>query len=271
MPTGSLKSIPCGGSLRSLRYRARSLAIPASLIGLTWAAPDAGAAQKPPIQYELHAGSSAGEPVAITVTLTNEGPGTLAVDLGFSNIERFIFEITFPDGTRSKKRPLPQDGFQPAGRFRLAPGEREAVSIDLGQFFSFAKEGSYVISLTYDGTVSRQGSALKVQRQARWEITLRPRDIGILRRRCEELLTIIESPTRRKEQAGAVASLASIRDPVAVPYLLRSAEARGLATEEVQALEKIGGPDARGALERLTKSTNKWTAAAAQGSLARIK
>lgn len=264
-------STPWGGSLRSLRRRGRNIAIPASVLGVIWTAPHVEAVQTPPIQFELNAGSSAGEPVAITVTLINEGPGTLAVDLGFSNIERFTFEVTFPDGTRSKKRPLPPDGFQSAGRFRLEPGEREAVSIDLGRFFSFAKEGPYVISLTYDGAVMRQGSALNVQRQARWEVTLRPRDIGTLRRRCEELLTIIESPTRRKEQAGAVASLVSIRDPVAVPYLLRSAEMRGLGLEEVQALEKIGGPEARDALQRLAKSPNQWMAAAAQGSLGRMK
>ena len=260
------------GSLRSLRRRDRSLAIPTSLIiGITWTAPDVGAVQKPPILFELNAGSSVGEPVAITVTLTYEGPGMLAADLGGSNIERFVFEVTFPGGTRSTKRPLAPEGFQPTGQFRLAAGERDAVSIDLGQFFSFGKEGTYVISLTYDGAVSRQGSALKIQRQARWEVTLVPRDMGILRRRCEELLNIIESPTRRKEQAAAVASLVSVRDPVAVPYLLRSAEARGLALEEVQALEKIGGPVARDALQRLVKSPNKWTAVAAQGSLGRMK
>jgi hypothetical protein len=135
----------------------------------------------------------------------------------------------------------------------------------------FSQPGSYVVSLTYDGTVSGNEATVQVQRQARWEFKLGGRDAAALQRKCEDLLEIILSPLRSKEHNSAVAALAAIRDEAAVPYLLRSAEARGLATEEVAALERIGGPAARTALEKLARSANRWTAASAKGALARIK
>ena len=165
----------------------------------------------------------------------------------------------------------PGDGFQPGGRFRLAAGESQTVTVPLNDLLDLNRPGSYVLMLKYDGTVTRQGEAVQVQRQTRWEFTLGKKDPEQLRRRCGELLQIIVSPARQPEHQSAVMALTAIRDVVAVPYLLRSAEARGLATEEVGALEKIGGPEAKEALQRLTKSSNRFTAAAANGALARVK
>jgi len=229
------------------------------------------AAQAGPIEYRLDTGSMVGKPVSLEVKLTNEGTGVLAVDLGLSNRTYFTFDLMSPDGHRSSIRPKPGDGFQPGGRFRLAAGESQTVTVPLNDLLDLNRPGSYVLMLKYDGTVTRQGEAVQVQRQTRWEFTLGKKDPEQLRRRCGELLQIIVSPARQPEHQSAVMALTAIRDVVAVPYLLRSAEARGLATEEVGALEKIGGPEAKEALQRLTKSSNRFTAAAANGALARVK
>jgi len=242
------------------------------LIGLCLvAAPLAAAVQTPAIEFDLTTGSSVGEPVSLEVTMRNRGQGILAVDLGLSNRTRFMFEATLPDGRVSRMRPMPSDGFQPGGRFRLAPGESENVSIQLSELLDFAQDGLYVVHVTYDGDVTRDGARVEVQRRARWEFSLGPRDVAALRRRCEALLDKIESPHPSSERRSALAALASIRDEVAVPYLLRSAEVSVLATVEVEALARIGGPVARKALEQLAQSTNTWTAAAAKAAVDRIK
>ena len=267
-----LMLIRCSGCCRNPRRYGNNLRISAGMLCVWLAAvPLSGGLQRPPIQYDLRVGSSVGEPVLLEVTIANEGSGVLLVDLGLSNRTRFVFEVKSPDGRVSRTRPMPADGFQPGGRFRLAAGESESVTIPLSELMNFNQEGSYVVSLTYDGAVTGQDATIQVQRQARWEFTLGSRDVAALRRRCEELLDIILSPLRSKEHTNAVAALVSIRDEAAVPYLLRSAEARVLATDEVAALERIGGPEARSALEKLARSANRWTAASAKGALSRIK
>jgi hypothetical protein len=276
MQTSCVTSILFSGSWH-LGTRSRGAGSLVTWIVLTvsfWLAAPVGA-QDSPIRYRLDSGSSVGEPVMVEVTLVNEGSGELAIDLGALNMTRFVFDVTSPDGTRARPpRPLPPDGFHTVGRFRLDPGETTIVFIALSDLFAFRHEGAYVVDLTYDGTVMRQGTSVQVQRQARWEFTLGPKNLPALRRRCDGWLTTILSPLRgpgHPDHQAAVKALTSVRDGVAVPYLLRSAEARGLAIEEVEALEKIGGSEARLALETLANSPNFWTASIARSALLRIK
>ena len=62
-----------------------------------------------------------------------------------------------------------------------------------------------------------------------------------------------------------------VQDPVAIPYLLRAARIEPVASGEVEALVRIGGMEARKALEELARSPREWTAQLAQGALKRIK
>ncbi|MEZ5317603.1 MAG: hypothetical protein R2752_09410 [Vicinamibacterales bacterium] len=61
-----------------------------------------------------------------------------------------------------------------------------------------------------------------------------------------------------------------------MPYLLEAAEVavgppEVAATVEIEALVRIGGEEARRALELLARSSNPWTVRMAQEALKRIK
>jgi hypothetical protein len=190
--------------------------------------------------------------------------------LGLSYVTEFVFEATRPDGVRSRIRPPGRDGFQPAGRLAIPPGGREVATIVLNEWMRFDRLGRYRVALIFDGRVTANGTPVTVERSGEWDMTLRPRDQEVLRSRCDEYLRAILGPSPG-EQQRALLALTWIRDPVAVPYLLKSAEARQLALEEVNALTWIGGSEARAALETLARGPNPWTATQAKAALARMR
>lgn len=228
-------------------------------------------AQSRAVQYELRTGTSVGEPVILEVIVQNDGSARAVVDVDFgaSNVEFLTFEITNPKGGRTKVRPPLGTGFQVWGRYQLSAGQRQVVTLALNEFADFSAPGNYQVAVTFTGPALSGGTALGIARNASWTFTLGSRDAAAIQRRCDELLARIQK--RDDDTRDALIALTAIRDPAAVPYLLKSAEARGLATEEIKALERIGGGDAKAALQVLAKSPNRFTAVEAKAALARVK
>lgn len=229
------------------------------------------AAQEVTIDYGLEAGTTVGEPVILDVMIVNKSSGQLTVDLGLSSITGFSFDVVHPNGSRTRRSPLPRAGFQTRGRHSVEPNARRASFVVVNEWVRFDAPGRYEVAVTFNGAVTLAGGTPSIRRNAKWDVNLSPRNTARLRERCEEFLATIESDTYDTPGQRALAGLTWIRDPIAVPYLVKSALRRDISLEEVEALVRIGGPEARAGLEALTKSPNRFTALAAQGGLGRIK
>ena len=125
--------------------------------------------------------------------------------------------------------------------------------------------------MRFSGPVrTASGGYLNVAREIRQPVRVLARNEEALTRTCATLAREADAPDASRRDR-AVAALASIGDVVAIPYLLEAALVDPFASREIDALARLGGPDARRALESLAKSTNELTASYAQGALHRIK
>jgi hypothetical protein len=219
------------------------------------------------LEFTLPSSITQGEPVMLDVLVKNETAVPWIVDFGFSYVENFRFSVTSAGAPAREVRPLGRDGFQPTGRVEIPAHQSGSAFIAMNEWIDLRRPGNYTVAIRFLGSITVNGRALVLDRTpVVRELKILPRDEAVLRRRCEEFLAVIKSGSDRER---VVLALSFTTDPIAVPFLLESAEHRGLAIEEVAGLERIGGDAARSALEKLAKGPNSWTAAAAAAALRR--
>lgn len=90
-----------------------------------------------------------------------------------------------------------------------------------------------------------------------------------LRNTCRGLLRLARDPIVDR-RLKALTALASVRDVVAVPYLKEAAETDYAPKIEIDGLVRIGGPEARLALEELRKNPDSLTSRMAESGLVRL-
>jgi hypothetical protein len=216
-----------------------------------------------PKQVTLH------EPVVIEVHVNNELGDRLDVDLGLSNVRSFAISIMKPDGLTAAVRLLGRDGFQNGGRYRLAPGERLEKWIVLDEWTQLDQVGKYRVTIQFNGVLRTvKGNVPGVSKPLVSVVEVLPRDEEKLRATC--VLLASRSLSTAGGEDAAVA-LSHVTDPVAVPYLVQSAEGSFFPQHQIEGLVRIGGPEARAALERLARGPNVMTADSAKSALQRIK
>jgi hypothetical protein len=149
----------------------------------------------------------------------------------------------------------------------LASGERYQQQIVITEWIEFAEVGQYNLSVTYQGRVQ---PGVVASRHHTLSIRVLPRDVGRLQQRCADLLR--EASDAQSDEARiAAAALASVRDSVAVPFLVALAERDYWVGIAVGGLERIGSSEARRGLERLATSPKRDTADLAGDALRRIR
>jgi hypothetical protein len=154
----------------------------------------------------------------------------------------------------------------------IDPHTTGSRTVVLNQWIDFSKTGTYEVTTTFSGPVrTSAGTALAVDRVFRQRITILPRDQVSLRDTCDRLLKVYESQSEGFASYDALQGLTHTIDPVAVPYLLRAAEGRRFADQSISALAKIGGPEARSALETLSRHSDGMVALLARQALRTIK
>ncbi|MEZ5320446.1 MAG: HEAT repeat domain-containing protein [Vicinamibacterales bacterium] len=236
------------------------------------------------ISYILPAEVTQHQPVLLDLALRNQLDRPLTIELGAGEVARFEFRLQPPSGSlvvsrpTTTRRPGYSEWFESAGHHELAPGRSDSVWILLSQFLDFDSVGTYELTIRFNGEVTPIAAlapAMQLTRTTVRQIRVLPRDEDALRRYCASLVAESRSPMVTTS-GRALTALAHVQDPVAVPYLLEAAEVavgppEVAATVEIEALVRIGGEEARRALELLARSSNPWTVRMAQEALKRIK
>src|SRR6202030_4412816 len=89
-----------------------------------------------------------GEPIIIEFQVTNRWLPSSTLDLGVNREEAFAFDISAPDGTRSRVR-APQherEGTFRIGQVALKKGESYTQRIRISEWYLFSKAGTYTIT-----------------------------------------------------------------------------------------------------------------------------
>jgi hypothetical protein len=157
----------------------------------------------------------------------------------------------------------------------LEPGATYDQELLLNKWFNLSEEGSYSLSLTFDGSISfPDGGKLALESIARGtSVTFQvlPRNEMALRKACESLSQVATQGGGDKRALAAAEALAYIRDPIAIPFLVDLAGRDGFADIAVRGFERIGTPESRQALEKLAIESSGDVASLAKGALARWK
>jgi hypothetical protein len=199
----------------------------------------------PPSNITLH------EPVVVEAIFENTANQAVPIDLGIDEVGNFKMALRMPDGMTLTADPARRGGDfgSKPGEIDLRPNQLRSKDILLSKWFDFTKPGTYTLALNFVGSPDLQ---MKRQQQLAFEIA--PRDEGALRKTCESLMTIARTGNDVEDVINAAEYLASVKDPIAVSYLIRLIEP-GKAIEQpmvehiaISALERAGEYDALWAL-----------------------
>jgi hypothetical protein len=236
--------------------------------------------------FEVSTAVTLHEPVIFSVSVTNDSDRDLVVDLGLDRIERFQFELHSPTGSIRTIRPRPREGASLVPRFVLRPSSSASdrrpgpegdrfVGAYLGQavldeWLDFSTVGEYVLHVKCDGVI-QPGSGVSTEsitREGTFHIVVKPSDPERLRAKAQMLVQVSAAYDTRHD--FAIRQLMYMPDPAVIPELT-TAIITTRRTDLMATLVRIGGPDAKAALESLSHSPVDFVASAAKEALTRIR
>jgi hypothetical protein len=209
--------------------------------------------------------------VIATLELENRSSEPVVVDLGFSGKGNLSVSVVTPTRGLVRAPRLQEPEFHSGGTVRLKPQERFSQSILLNEWVQFDAVGDYEVMIDIDGRMSTSaGKPVEGVKERACSVKVGPRDEQALRAACDELsreaLTAPGFPARD----AAARALGYVSDPVAVSHLedvLRRTDSRSVASIAADGLIRIGGAEARAALERVSREAAEDRAAVARGAL----
>ena len=227
------------------------------------------------------------EPIVLQYGVVNHGGRRILANLGYDRAGAFEFELTGPDGAKQVARPQLQfvgDSSARMDEVVVPPLGRYEQRIVLDEWLKFPAAGKYRLVVRFYGVFSQVdsehpkmtlGDGRRPPRSSpslpdrTFDVVVLPRDDRALEARLREIATRLQLPGATA-RGDAVNELTQIRDPLAVPYL-EAALSANVSPRFADTLARIGTPEARRALERLTAHSTPWVAASAAAALARLK
>lgn len=201
------------------------------------------------------------EPVIVRFDVTNESSQPIRLQLGADRKENFSLVIQWPDGSTHKRPPLPRrEGAFGLGTVELSPGERLRHKLLLNEWASFPTPGEYQLDVRLVTPIEMSAGAKVVTDPYQASLKVLPRDEVQLKAACEKLAAQIESSNFDvRDMNNAAAALASIDDPVVVPYLERALRS-GKYVEKpiISALVNVGNEDAAQVLIDVVRESPAW-------------
>jgi hypothetical protein len=212
-----------------------------------------------------------GEPVVVDMVVDNPLPTDVRVDLGSDDETDLSFTQIPPGGVATTVRPKGHFGVSFRGTNEAGSLGRFVHKIVLNRWFAFTGLGTYRLKIDFLGSVKTiKGASVDTRSTGEFSFTLLPRDEKTLRQTCESLVRQVEVTTNVSLQNQSLQALEYVNDPVVIPCLTGAVRRNGWLAP-VLALEHIGGPEARAALEELSHSSDPSIAAYANASLTRIR
>lgn len=207
-------------------------------------------AQRPPVTVSWSAALeriSLGEPVVLNLSVRNESSSTAVLDLGQDFTQGLRVTVIKPDGT-TVPTPVKEasNGFHALGTVQINPGETYTREFVIDEWYQFDSIGKYEVQASLRFPIAVANLSFIPTSGTASTILIEPRDEAALRRRCDDLATRISMPRFVDDDGYAARALSAVRDPVAVPYLIRALYSdfpygRSIA---VRALTKFSTPEA---------------------------
>jgi hypothetical protein len=198
---------------------------------------------EPPLEIKLSPDESTvsmGEPVIVRLTAKNNSAMPTVLDLGLNREGALQFQINAPDGSSARvSAPLfgSAETLLRLSHVQVAPAETYSQSVRLSGWYPFSKVGAYLVT----GSIVGMPSATA---EGTFTITITAADPERLRMKCAQLLAkAMDSMAPGAADAGI--DLGQLRDPIAVPYLIRLLAAQPVArASAIEGLGRIGNLDA---------------------------
>jgi hypothetical protein len=226
------------------------------------------------VSYSLTEKSiSVGEPIQVEFSIRNQSSQSIVVDLGMDRTAGFEVSISREDGqvlagdlraglvSRSPYSVIP-GGVRAASTFTVAAGQTFRHRLLLNDWYRFTDAGVFYVDLNLKTpVVTAEGSPVSTAgRQTRLSIQLGPHDSTRLSTRCAALYDLTLASEWASDRRDFEYALASVQDPVAVPYLRKMLMEPGASHDRViDALWRIGNFEAVDALIDCAHQTGDGT------------
>lgn len=226
------------------------------------------------IGFEMPSDHILHQPVIAMMTVTNQSSVPAQVDLGWNRVGNIHLEVRRRDGSVSvAPRRRSSGGLSRAGRITIEPGQAYRQQVVLNEWLSFDTPGRYQLALGLESGVNAAGQVAWVAAPVRFDLVVSDRDENRLREIFHVLAEQATGAADAVARADAVQALASVDDPIAVPYLedvFRATNSIGVDSLVVDSLLRIGTPEAQAALFELASSPDRHRAALGSDALNRF-
>jgi hypothetical protein len=151
----------------------------------------------------------------------------VTVDLGADGASGLLVTIITPAGALLQRPVHQPEGFHEGIEAHVEPGGRYIHDVLVDQWYDLDSPGRYGVGVTLRSPIVVGERRLAPPAESFQTVTMSaPRDEAALRRRCESLVgrlfsDVVDASTVA-DSLEAIRALSYIRDPVFVPYLVRS-------------------------------------------------
>jgi hypothetical protein len=194
------------------------------------------------------------EPVLLRFVVDNPSRDAVTVNLGADGAQGLLVTIITPAGVVLRPSLHLTDGLHEGIEAHVEPGGRYIHDVLVDQWYDFDTPGRYGLGVALRYPISAGTRHLAPPAESFYTVTIAQRDEAALGRRCESLVgrlfTDVVDENNVADSLEAMRALSYIRDPVVVPYLVRSLKStfsivRG---RTIHALARLSTPEALRAL-----------------------
>lgn len=184
-----------------------------------------------------------GQPVIVTLEVTNRNNHEVELDFGRNRKEAFAFKLVLPNGRIRSAPQIRGEGFAGGGLVSIKPYSTHRQTLVLNEWFTFPVFGKYVLTsqiLLTDPKRDRIAKSLKPPPPLEFQIG--QHDSYKLSEVSKNLLDDILRYRSYEEATTAAVALCYVLDPVAIPYLEEALTANVMVDSVIiNTLKAIGG------------------------------
>jgi hypothetical protein len=209
--------------------------------------------QIPEPEISLH------EPVILRLSVTNNSSDVANLDLGADFAQGLLVTIITPDGRTIATPPFEPNGITRMGKARIQPGADYVHEFIMDRWYDFESVGTYEIRVKLRYPLLIGNRSVPPPGEASKAILIKARDESALYRRCAALADRASDPRAGEKGPDAAEILSYVRDPVAVPFLVRLADSPSLfllvQSKALVGLARSSSPEAIDALISVANGT----------------
>jgi hypothetical protein len=217
------------------------------------------------------------QPVLVQLTIENQLPEPIQVDLGYDRLGNIRMDVRRPDGSRVQPiRPTNLDsggGMSRIGEISVAVGQAFTQQILVDEWLRLDRPGDYQLIVGVNTPIrTASGKVVSSPTTQTLDVHVGARDEARLREVCQRLAQIAVTAPTYEAKANAAAALARVSAPEAIDSIAAVIDASTQVDEfMVQGLERIGTSSARSVLLKMAASARSDRAKLAGSAIKRFR